>query len=77
MAKKYNVGIPGMVAVAIVGSVLLKHTDELGDNTSSAGGFAADLICIGQDLTGGMIQMPICVEGDQPAATDPASGQGD
>lgn len=77
MAKKYNVGVGGMVAAAIVGSVLLKHTDDLSENTSNAGNFGKDLICIAQDLTGGIVQMPVCVDGPAPAATDPATGQGD
>ena len=78
MAKQHSLSKAGIVAAVISCAVLLNHTDELASNTASAGDFGKQLICVAQDLTGGIVQMPLCTgEATQPAGSDPSSAQGD
>jgi hypothetical protein len=77
MAKQHSLTKGGLVAAVIAGGVLLNHTDELAQNASNAGNFGKELICVAQDLTGGMVQMPLCVDSPAPASNAPASSQGD
>lgn len=67
----------GFIGTIIVGATVLPHTDELAANTASVGNFFQQMACVVGDVSGGIVEMPVCEDIATKPATAPASSDQD